>query len=62
MPVPDPRTTPSFTTRLWSEEVGIAHGGDPDEAPPQYQFSNGRTFTRRYPYDPPVAPLPEEAP
>lgn len=55
----DQRTIPLFSTRLWSEEVGLAMGGGPDEELPQFQFSNGRTFTRRYPYDPmPVEPAP----
>ena len=62
MPTQDPRTIPSFSTRLWSEEVGLASGGGPDEELLQYEFSNGRKFTRRYPYDPtvPQEPEPEE--
>lgn len=51
----DPRTIPSFTDRLWSEEVGMAAGGDVSEVVEQYKFSNGRTFSARYPYGPPVA-------
>ncbi len=64
MPTQDPRTIPSFSTRLWSEEVGLASGGGPDEELVQYEFSNGEKFTRRYPYDPPVFndELPEDAP
>lgn len=56
MPTQDPRTIPSFSTRLWSEEVGLASGGGPDEELLQYEFSNGRKFTRRYPYDPALPP------
>lgn len=57
----DPRTIPAFTTRLWSEEVGLASGGGPDEELPHYEFNNGRRFTRRYPYDnTPALPAPGE--
>lgn len=45
-------TIPSFTTRLWSEEVGLV---DPEAGTPQYgsyQFSGGRTRTDNTLYDP----------
>lgn len=40
----DPRTIPSFTTRLWSEEVGMAEAIEPLGADVGYRFSNGRVF------------------
>lgn len=52
-------TIPSFTTQLWSDEVGLA--GGPDAEGPGYTFSNGRTFIKT-PYDPAVAPEPEPEP
>lgn len=58
MTTPDP-TIPQFSTQLWSECVGIALGPDIDQPTIQYEFSNGRKFTRQYPYDPPVV-VPEE--
>ncbi|MFA7290907.1 MAG: hypothetical protein WC023_01540 [Rhodocyclaceae bacterium] len=48
------------STRLWSEEVGIAAASDPLAAgdpnkEPGYEFSNGRTFfTGGGPYDQPA--------
>lgn len=48
-------TIPSFTTRLWSEEVGIWEANEPPLPPVGYRFSNGRTFAPS-PYDPPVPP------
>jgi hypothetical protein len=40
----DPLTIPSFSTRLWSEEVGTADPGADLNAPPalEYKFSSGR--------------------
>lgn len=60
MTTPDP-TIPQFSTQLWSECVGLALGDDPDQPTVVYEFSNGRKFARRYPYDPPV-PEPEPTP
>jgi hypothetical protein len=40
----DRRTLPSFTTRLWSEEVGMAGAIEPLAADVGYRFGNGRTF------------------
>lgn len=50
-------TIPSFSERLWSEEVGRAEANE--TAVPQigYRFSNGRTFAAIQ-YDPPVPPDP----
>lgn len=44
-PVPTPDGTPSFSQRLWSEEVGIAQADQPlPPKDPGYEFSNGRRF------------------
>lgn len=37
-------TIPSFTTRFWSDDVGLAEANDPPEAEIGYRFSNGRAF------------------
>jgi hypothetical protein len=54
----DPRTIPTFTDQLWSNEVGLV---DPEANTPSpggtYIFSNGRTRTDNSLYDP---RLPEE--
>lgn len=51
--MPDP-TIPSFTTQLWSNEVGLV---DPDANTPSpggsYTFSSGRTRTDNTLYDRP---------
>jgi hypothetical protein len=57
----DPRTIPSFTTRLWSEEVGRAEANEAQVPQIAYRFSNGRTFAA-IPYDPPVPPPVEDPP
>jgi hypothetical protein len=58
--MPDP-TIPSFTTQLWSNEVGLA---DPEANTPSpggtYTFSNGRTRTDNSLYDP--RPLDDDPP
>lgn len=50
----DPRTIVRTTTRLFSEEVGIANAEEiinPNE--PGYEFNSGRTFnTPKNPYAP----------
>lgn len=48
-------TIPTFSERLWSEEVGIMDANSPPPPPIGYRFSNGRTFAPT-PYDPPVPP------
>jgi hypothetical protein len=48
-----PINAPTFSTQLWSEEVGLM--GEPVSEGPGYIFSGGRTFART-PYDP-VAPV-----
>lgn len=54
MTTQDPRTIVRTSTRLWSEEVGIAEADAivrPGE--PGYEFSNGRCFnTPKDPYAP----------
>lgn len=50
VPVPstDP-TSPRFTQRLFSEEVGIARAAadaDPLQRDPAYEWSNGRRFVQ----------------
>jgi hypothetical protein len=52
----DPRTIPSFTTRLWSEEVGTAGAIEPIGADVGYRFSNGRNFAPAA-YDLAVVPV-----
>ena len=42
---------PTFSQRLWSEEVAIARaqGGEPlDNREPSYEFTNGRRFVEPY--------------
>jgi hypothetical protein len=51
----DPRTIPKFSTRLWSEEVGLAEAGELAHQDIGYRFSSGRTFAASK-YDPPVPP------
>lgn len=51
----DPRTVPSFTTQLWSDEVGLADAAEPPTPAIGYRFSNGRKFVQT-PYDAPVPP------
>lgn len=53
--MPDPRTIPTFTTQLWSEEVGIAEATDRITADIGYRFSSGREFVIP-PYDARVTP------
>lgn len=52
----DPRAIPSFSTELWSEEVGRAEASEPVQALVGYRFSNGRTFAPPQ-YDAPVPPV-----
>lgn len=48
-PTPAPVTysaiAPTFSERLWSEDVGIADASEPATKDMAYRFSNGRTFT-----------------
>ena len=51
------------STRLWSEEVGIAEADSPLSAidpnkEPGYQFSNGRSFNSGLGPNAPIAPTP----
>jgi hypothetical protein len=44
------------TQRLWSEEVALAEATEPVKPKDTtYEFSNGRRFTERQPYEPPDA-------
>lgn len=51
-------TIPSFSTRLFSDEVGIADATLPAQTNIAYRFSSGRTFAELK-YDPPVPPATE---
>lgn len=55
-PMP-PSLVPSFTTRLWSDEVGMVAGPDEGEFR-GYQFSSGRSLVAPMATAP--APLPED--
>lgn len=44
----DPRTKVITSTRLWSEEVGVANAGAPPLPVETYKFQ-GRIFTERQP-------------
>lgn len=50
---------PSFSTRLWSEEVGIADADTPQTPNVAYRFSSGRAFSELK-YEPPGPPPPAE--
>lgn len=50
-PQQDPRTVVKISTRLWSEEVGLANANEPvPPHDPSYQFSNGKRFVDKDPY------------
>ena len=44
---------PTFSERLWSEEVGIANADEELKPIPAYEWNNGRTFYQ--PKNDPVA-------
>ncbi len=53
---PPPR--PTFTDRLWSEEVARAEAAQPLLKDIAFQFSNGRQFERQHPTYSTPAPTP----
>lgn len=53
MPPPkvDPRTVVKISSRLWSEEVGLADANDVIKPfDPAYRFSNGKEFVEKKHY------------
>ncbi len=55
MATQDPRTVVKVTTRLWDQEVAIADAGEtPKPHDKAYEFSNGKEFVEKTPYQDPA--------
>lgn len=58
-PRQDPRTVVKHSTRIWSDEVGLANAGEiVPPYDPGYQFSNGKRTVEKQHYQPADVPDP----